>query len=155
MGAVYFYHLTRSATEEVLPTLLNKSRAAGWRVFVRGTRRDRLDWLDEKLWLGPDDAFLAHGREGGPYDTDQPILLGQAGIGNGAQALMAIDGAQVSVEEATDLTRASILFDGQDGDAVQAARDQWKRLTSAGIAAQYWSQDSGSWAMKAESPKRG
>jgi DNA polymerase-3 subunit chi len=43
-----------------------------------------------------------------------------------------------------------VIFDGHDGAAVQVARDQWKALTQAGCAAQYWAQDSGQWAMKAE-----
>ena len=73
MGEVYFYHLTRAPLEATLPTLLGRARAAGWRVAVRGTDAARLDWLDEKLWL--DDGFLPHGRAGGEFDGDQPILL--------------------------------------------------------------------------------
>jgi DNA polymerase-3 subunit chi len=34
---------------------------------------------------------------------------------------------------------------------VQAARVQWKALTGAGCAAQYWSEESGNWEKKAES----
>jgi DNA polymerase-3 subunit chi len=33
---------------------------------------------------------------------------------------------------------------------VARARDQWRGLTRAGIAAQYWSEESGSWVKKAE-----
>ena len=58
MGAVYFYHLTRRPLEATLPMLLDKALDAGWRVLVRGTESARLDWLDEKLWLGPEDGFL-------------------------------------------------------------------------------------------------
>ena len=75
MGAVYFYHLTRRPLEHTLPTLLDKARGAGWRVAVRGPDPDRLAWLDEKLWLGPEDRFLPHGLAGGPHDAAQPILL--------------------------------------------------------------------------------
>ena len=65
MGAAYFYHLTRAPLEAVLPMLLEKSVAAGWRVMVRGTDDDRMKWLDERLWLGRDDGFLPHGLAGG------------------------------------------------------------------------------------------
>ena len=75
MGAVYFYHLTRQPLEHTLPVLLDKARQAGWRIAVRGTDPARMDWLDEKLWLGPEDGFLPHGRAGGPHDAEQPILL--------------------------------------------------------------------------------
>ena len=44
-------------------------------VLVRGTDAGRLDWLDQKLWAGGDDAFLPHGLAGGPHDALQPILL--------------------------------------------------------------------------------
>ena len=68
MGAVYFYHLTRTPLEATLPTLLGKARKAGWRVSVRGTSAERMAWLDEKLWLGTDEQFLPHGLAGGPFD---------------------------------------------------------------------------------------
>lgn len=150
MGAAYFYHLTRSPLEATLPMLLGKALGAGWRVAVRGTDGARLDWLDEKLWLG--DGFLPHGRAGGEFDADQPVLLTtEAEVPNGAVCLMAVDGAAVGAEEVTALERVCVLFDGNDGDALQAARDQWKALTGAGCAAQYWSQDGGGWEKKAES----
>lgn len=151
MGAAYFYHLTRRPLEETLPVLLEKARAAGWRVAVRGVDAARMDWLDERLWLGPEDGFLPHGREGGPHDARQPILLATgAAADNDPACLMAIDGAAVAAEEVERLERVCILFDGNDPAAVQAARVQWKALTDAGCAAQYWSEDSGRWEKKAE-----
>ncbi|WP_317054925.1 DNA polymerase III subunit chi [Roseovarius rhodophyticola] len=152
MGAVYFYHLTRHPLEVTLPQLLGKARGAGWRVLVRGVEDARLDWLDEKLWLGPDESFLPHGRAGGPHDARQPILLsretGQSA--NSAQCLMAVDGAEVSAEEVDALERTCVLFDGNDESALDHARGQWKTLTEAGCAAQYWSEASGRWEKKAE-----
>ena len=151
MGAVYFYHLTRQPLEVTLPILLGKARRAGWRVFVRGVDETRLDWLDEKLWLGPDADFLPHGLAGGPHDADQPILLtDSASAPNGAACLMAIDGAEISADEVTVMERACILFDGNDGAALEVARGQWRSLTGAGVSAQYWSEESGSWQKKAE-----
>ncbi|MCG6903933.1 MAG: DNA polymerase III subunit chi [Rhodobacter sp.] len=151
MGEACFYHLTQAPLETTLPMLLDRARAAGWRVLVRTSSDARADWLDQKLWLGPDDGFLPHGRAGGPFDADQPVLLA-AGGGNptGAGCLMAVDGADVSPQEVTKADRVCILFDGNDPDAVNTARGQWKALTAAGCAAQYWSQDSGRWQKKAE-----
>lgn len=151
MGAAYFYHLTRRPLEATLPMLLDKARAAGWRVAVRGTDTARMDWLDQRLWLGPEEGFLPHGLAGGPHDARQPVLLTtQADCPNRAQCLMCIDGAGVAPEEAARLERVCILFDGNDDAALQAARGQWKTLTSAGCKAQYWSEESGRWEMKAE-----
>lgn len=151
MGAVFFYHLTRGSLEATLPVLLGKARAAGWRVAVRGVDPARMGWLDEKLWLGADDGFLAHGVAGGAHDAHQPILLTcQSEAANAPACVMAVDGAQVEADEVAALERVCILFDGNDPQAVQGARDQWKRLTDTGCSAQYWSEDSGRWEKKAE-----
>ncbi|MFA3915381.1 DNA polymerase III subunit chi [Ruegeria hyattellae] len=152
MGAVYFYHLTRHPLEQTLPVLLDKARGAGWRVAVRGTDPGRLDWLDERLWLGPEEEFLPHGRAGGPHDAAQPILLtDSAEAVNDPACIMAIDGAEITPKEIEALERVCILFDGNDPEAVQCARGQWKALTEAGCAAQYWSEESGRWEKNAES----
>ena len=153
MGAVYFYHLTRSTAEDTLLQLLPKALGAGWRVAVRGRDRATLERLDARLWLVPEDGFLPHGLAGGPQDVDQPVLLtDSADLPNAAACVMALDGAEVQPDEATRLERVCILFDGNDPDAVVAARAQWRGLTGAGIAAQYWSEESGRWQKKAEHP---
>jgi DNA polymerase-3 subunit chi len=151
MGAAYFYHLTRKPLEVTLPMLLEKARGAGWRVAVRGREAARMDWLDEKLWLGPEEGFLPHGRAGQPHEAEQPVLLTtEAAMPNGAACLMTVDGAEVSPEDVQALERVCVLFDGNDAAAVQVARDQWKTLTGAGCQAQYWSEASGRWEKKAE-----
>ena len=151
MGAAYFYHLTRAPLERTLPTLLGKARQAGWRVAVRGTDSARMSWLDEQLWLGPEEGFLAHGLAGGPQDKDQPILLGtETTAANNPECLMAVDGAEVSPQDVAAMQRVCVLFDGNDDLALNRARAQWMALTDAGCAAQYWSEESGQWEKKAE-----
>ncbi|WP_288939479.1 DNA polymerase III subunit chi [uncultured Roseovarius sp.] len=151
MGAAYFYHLTRRPLEATLPMLLGKALQAGWRVAVRGVDPGRMDWLDQKLWQGPEEGFLPHGLAGGPHDADQPVLLTTApDMPNAAACLMTVDGAGVEPDEVQRLERVCILFDGNDPDAVQIARGQWKALTGAGCSAQYWSEESGRWEKKAE-----
>ncbi|MCT4555777.1 MAG: DNA polymerase III subunit chi [Pelagimonas sp.] len=152
MGAVYFYHLTQRPMVETLPVLLEKSLGAGWRVLVRGRDRDRMDWLDQKLWQGPEEGFLPHGLAGGDHDALQPVLLVWEGgaAANNPTCIMSIDGADLTAEEVQSSERCCILFDGHDPEAVQAARVQWKALTGAGCSAQYWSEESGRWEKKAE-----
>ncbi|MEL6242524.1 MAG: DNA polymerase III subunit chi [Pseudomonadota bacterium] len=151
MGAAYFYHLTRRPMEETLAMLLGKARQAGWRVIVRGRDQNRMEWLDEKLWLGSDEGFLPHGLAGGPHDDLQPILLttGTASSAE-AQCIMSVDGADVTADEIDRLDRVCVLFDGNDAAALQTARAQWKALKDAGASAQYWSEEGGKWAKKAE-----
>ena len=153
MGAVFFYHLTQRPVGETLAMLLHKTQANGWRALVRGSDPQRLAALDDQLWQGPPDSFLAHGLATGEAgDADQPVLLTtQPGNPNGAKCLMAVDGASVSATEAENFARVCILFDGFDPAAVDEARSQWRSLTAAGLAAKYWSEESGRWEMKAES----
>ncbi len=149
MGAAYFYHLTDSPLEATLPMLISKARGAGWRVLVRGSDPALLKRLDDVLWQGPDDGFLPHGMAGGPHDADQSVLLGDV-PSDGFACVMSVGGADVGADEVTAVERVCILFDGHDGAALEHARGQWKALTDAGCAAQYWAQDGGRWIKKAE-----
>ncbi len=153
MGCVYFYHLTRQPLEAALPKLIGAARAQGWRVAIRGRTEGHLTWLDDQLWREPADSFLPHGLAGGPHDARQPVLLTTSieAAPNDAQCLMAVEGAQVSVDEVAVHQRACVIFDGNDAAALETARNQWRSLSQAGAQAQYWSQASGKWEKKAES----
>ncbi|MBN8630212.1 MAG: DNA polymerase III subunit chi [Rhodobacterales bacterium] len=155
MGTVMFFHLMQSAPADTLAVNAPRALAQGWRVMVRGTDPDALDQLDAALWLkGGDDGFLPHGLAGGPHDPDQPVLLGLAEPANGARVLALVDGAGASDAEIAAMERVWVLFDGNDPDRLQAARAQWKAMTGAGHAAQYWSEETGRWEKKAESAAR-
>ncbi|MEM1129797.1 MAG: DNA polymerase III subunit chi [Pseudomonadota bacterium] len=150
---IRFYHLTRSPVETALARLLSRAFEAGHRTEVRGTDRDRLDWLDRKLWLGPDDGFLPHGLAGGPHDARQPILLTERSeLADNTTCLMVVDGAEIDAAETKQLERTCILFDGGDAAALDRARDQWRALTGAGLGAEYWSEESGQWKLKTSAP---
>ena len=148
MGSALFYHLTRSGPGQLLPMLIGKSLQAGWRVELRGRDRARQVALDEALWQG--EGFLPHGLAGGPHDARQPALLtveGQAAA-NAPRCLIALDGAEVSGAECAGLERACIVFDGNDPEALERARVQWRALKEAGVAAEYWSEADGRWERK-------
>lgn len=155
MPLVMFYHLMRGTVEDTAAVLLPRALARGWRAMLRGTDEGRLDRLDLRLWTVPEDGFLPHGREGGPRDADQPVLLGTGAAVNGAQALLLVDGAVASLDEARAMERVWLLFEAADPAAVEAARGEWRRLTGAGIAAQYWDDESGRWQMKTETRPEG
>lgn len=151
MGAAYFYHLTQRPLEATLPVLIDRALGQGWRVAVRGREAARMEWLDQKLWLAPEEGFLPHGLVGGPHDAHQPVLLTTGSeIPNDAVCLMSVDGAEVTPEETASFERVCVIFDGADAAAVDHARIQWRQLTEAGISAQYWSEESGKWEKKAE-----
>lgn len=148
MGNALFYHLTRSPAETLVTSLIARSRQAGWRVELRGAELTRMARLDELLWRG--DGFLPHGLAGGPHDGLQPVLLTVAGQGGpvGADCLIAIDGAAIDPVECALSQRICVVFDGNDPEAVDAARGQWRALTGAGVAAEYWSEADGRWEKK-------
>lgn len=152
MGAVYFYHLTRRPLEATLPMLVEKALGAGWRCVIRGTERAGLETLDQVLWTANPDGFLPHGLDGGAHDEGQPVLL-TTGCDARGECVMSVHGAELSADEIAACQRACVLFDGNDGAALQHARGQWKALTAAGCEAQYWSEDSGRWEKKAQHPK--
>jgi DNA polymerase III subunit chi len=152
MGAVFFYELHGTPLDATLPMLLDKARGQGWRVLVRSPDAQLLARLDDLLWQGPVDSFMPHGLAGGAHDADQPVLLGDLPA-TGFACVMAVGGAQITAQEAESLERGCILFDS-DASAKAEARIQWKTLTDAGIAAQYWAQEDGRWTKKAERPAK-
>ncbi len=151
MSDVFFYHLTSSPLEQVLPDLLGLCLKRHWRVCVRGPDPARLARLDDRIWLHREDGFLPHGLAGGAHDVRQPILLTTEGAVNHAQVLMLVDGARPDPSEVADYERVCLLFDGNNDDATTAAREDWKTIVAANIPAQYWAQDDGRWQKKAES----
>lgn len=156
MATARFYHLTRDPVEALLPQLIGKAQEIGLKVALRGVDRGRMEALDRLLWLG--EGFLPHGMAGGPHDGDQPCLLvwtaeAVEALPNRPGCLVTLDGAEVGAEEAQAVDRLCVVFDGMDEAAVARARDQWRALTGAGVAAEYWSRGSGRWECKAKHPK--
>ncbi|PZQ99628.1 MAG: DNA polymerase III subunit chi [Cereibacter sphaeroides] len=152
MGAVLFYRITRSSVDATVRNLATRALSQGWRVAVRGRSTERLDRLDNDLWLGPDEDFLPHGMAGGPYDADQLVLLTTAAAHtNAAVALMALEGADFAPADVTGMERVWVIFDGNDPYQLEVARNQWRMAVSAGLSAQFWAEEDGSWKKKEES----
>ena len=148
MALVIFYQLGQSSVEETARALLGKSRAAGWRVMLRGTSQTSLDYLDEELWKGSPECFLPHGLAQNDHATLQPIMLGTGIAPENMQALMLVDGAAFEASEARQMARVMILFDGQNKTILNIARGHWKEALALGVKAQYWSESLGRWELK-------
>jgi DNA polymerase-3 subunit chi len=150
MTEIFFYHLQRQPLERVLPQLLERSVERGWKVVVQAASDERVDALDAHLWTYRDDNFLAHGtaREADP--AAQPILLTTADHNpNGAAVRFLIDGVGLP-SDAESYDRIVLLFDGEDEDAVTAARTRWNEAKAQGFAVTYWQPDEqGRWVKKA------
>ena len=150
MTEVLFYHLQRQPIEKVLPQLLERSLERGWRVVVQAASDERVEALDAHLWTYRDDAFLAHGTYRESEAAQQPVLLTvQDDNPNGATVRFLIDGAPVP-HDAANYQRIVLLFDGEDDDAVAAARARWTEVKAQGFDATYWQADEqGRWQKKA------
>ena len=150
MTEVLFYHLQGQKLEGVLPTLLEKSLERGWRVIVQGASEERIDALDAHLWTYRDDGFLPHGTWREQEATAQPVLLTvNEGNPNAAGVRFLIEGAAMPAD-AEAYQRIVLLFDGDDEDAVAAARGYWTEAKAKGFDATYWQPDDrGRWVKKA------
>ncbi len=150
MTEILFYHLHRQPLERVLPQLLEKSFERGWRVVVQGSSEERIEALDAHLWTYNERSFLPHGTWRESEAADQPILLTiNAGNPNAATVRFLVDGAPVPAD-ASAYDRIVLLFDGEDDEALAAARERWTHAKSAGHDVTYWQTDEqGRWVKKA------
>jgi DNA polymerase-3 subunit chi len=150
MTEILFYHLQRQPIERVLPALLEKSLARGWRVVVQAASEERVEALDAHLWTFRDDAFLPHGTWRDPEAREQPILLTVNDDNpNQAAVRFLVEGAAIPADAAA-YERIVLLFDGDDPDAVADARARWQEAKGAGFSVTYWQPDEhGRWQRKA------
>jgi DNA polymerase-3 subunit chi len=150
MTEILFYHLQGQRLEGVLPALLEKSLRRGWRVVVQGASEERIEALDVHLWTYRDDGFLPHGTWREPGASAQPVLLTLTESNpNGSNVRILIEGAPMPADPES-YQRIVLLFDGDDEEAVTAARTHWSEARAKGFDVTYWQPDeSGRWVKKA------
>lgn len=146
---VLFYHLERTPLERVLPGLLEKTLARGWRAVVQAGSQERVEALDTALWTYRDGSFLPHGTSKDGAPEEQPIFLTSGpDRPNGATVRFFVDGSDA--DDLSAYERAVYLFDGRDEAAVAQARTQWANAKEAGHDVTYWQQtEQGGWEQKA------
>jgi DNA polymerase III subunit chi len=153
MSEIWFYHLERQPLDAVLPELLQKTLARGWRAVVHAGSDERVAALDALLWTYTTDGFLPHGTSADGFAKRQPIFLtSKAERPNAADVIFFVDGAlpkEWPEAEGAAVSRMVLLFDGNDPDATSAARAEWKRIKNSGADATYWQQSAaGKWEKK-------
>ena len=141
MTELFFYHLQRQPLERVLPTLIEKSLERGWRVIVQAASEERAEVLDSHLWTFRDDSFLPHGTWREPEVSEQPVLLTVHDHNpNAAAVRFLVDGVRVPAD-ASAYQRIVLIFDGEDPEAVAAARECWSEGKAKGFDVTYWQAD--------------
>lgn len=148
MSELHFYHLQRRSLEQVLPELLERSLARGWRAVVLSPQTERTEQLAVHLWTWKPDSFLPHGTPRDGNAAHQPVwLTTEDERPNDAAVLFLTDGATSA--RMGDYERVCDLFDGNDPDAVAAARQRWKAAKDQGLSLTYWQQTDKGWEKKA------
>jgi DNA polymerase-3 subunit chi len=144
MTETLFYHLERRALEDVLPGLVEKSLARGWRAVIKTDSAERSDALDNLLWTYDDQSFLAHAQSGDGEAARQPVLITVEDENpNHAEILLCVGGASpADWREAglSSLARVVMLFDGRDPNMLDRARAAWKDAKAAGHDVTYWKE---------------
>jgi DNA polymerase III subunit chi len=145
MTEIGFYHLTRSTLAQALPPLLIRTLAAGQRALILGPELG-LEAVSAALWA--QSAWLPHGAAADGDADLQPIWLSSDPEPlNGARFLFMVEGAETA--RLSDFDRVFDLFDGNNSEAVFAARLRWKIAKEAGHTLTYWQQTGSSWQKKA------
>jgi DNA polymerase-3 subunit chi len=140
---VGFYHLTRTTPDAALPELLGRSLQAGTRAVVVCGSEARVAALDRALWAASSPDWLPHGTARSGHAALQPIwLTDRPECPNGARFLFLLDGAEV---ELGAWERVFDLFDGNDPEAVKAARARWVAAKALGCTLTYWRQAEAGW----------
>ncbi len=154
MAEVAFYHMTVRPLSASLPVILGRALSRGWRAVVRAGSDGALAAVDDMLWQGGEDSFLPHGTAAMGHARHQPVYL-TTGAENpaGAGVLVLVEGARIDPAEAAGYDRTLLMFDGNDPQALHAARGDWTKVRGAGMAAVYHAQtDDGKWVEKMRAP---
>ena len=148
MTEIRFYHLLRKPLERALPELLEKCLQRGWRAVVMAGSEQRVEDLSRHLWTYSDQSFLPHGSAADGNPQRQPVWITDSDENpNASTVLFLTDGA--SSTRAAEYDLVCEVFDGNDPDAVTAARSHWRAYTADGHVLAYWQQDdSGRWVEK-------
>lgn len=153
MSEILFYHLERRSLDQVLPGLVERTLARGWRALIRVESAERAQAIDNLLWTWSEESFLPHAQAGDGTSAAQPALITvEDGNPNGAEVLFLAGGAvPISWQEPKDaFERIVILFDGRDPSELSAARAAWAAARESGRQATYWKQSAaGKWEKQA------
>jgi len=150
MSRLDFYHLQSTDLDHTLPLLAEKAYKLNKNIIIKIGTAERVPYINTLLWTYRDDAFLPHGSSSDGNASLQPIwLTSQDDNPNNASLLFLVDGADYEVSKLAEFERVFYIFDGNDVQMVQQARDFWKSAKALEMDCFYWQQDtSGHWQQK-------
>lgn len=140
---ISFYQLLKTPLDKALPRLLEKAYEAGFRCLVVCDSPERLTSLDSALWTFTPGAFLPHGAVGDP--KRHPIWLSLECTNQNQANLIAITNG-ITPPNLTEFNRCLDIFDGNDPQSTQAARERYKQHLKQGHNLAFWQQtEQGTW----------
>lgn len=146
--AVQFYHLLSTPLERALPRLLEKALAAGFRVVLTTDTPERLERLNQLLWSYDPASFLPHGTAADGHAALQPVYLTTGTERPNDGRILAVTDGKFP-DNALEYERILDIFDGNDTQAVEAARTRWASYARQSFALTYMRQNAaGGWDKK-------
>lgn len=150
MTEIRFYHLQNQSQDQALPALLGKVLERGHRVVVKICNDAQKEQMNNHLWSFKDDSFLPHGSDKDGNAKAQPVWLTSKDENpNEADILILCQGASSEIQ--SDFKICCEIFNGNDDDALSAARAHWKAYKEqGGFDITYWKQSqTGGWEKEA------
>lgn len=139
---VAFYHLTVTPLEKALPKLVEKIYQSGLRALIVCDSQERMETINSVLWTFSQNAFIPHGYVGDPARHPIWLSLSSENI-NQADVVIVLNGTMIPKDV---FSRCMDMFDGNNPDAVYAARDRYKSYRDMDLKLAYWKQnEKGAW----------
>jgi len=150
---IWFYQTMPNGFLVSIASLVEKIYEKGMRLFIHGHDEAIIGALDELLWTYNPTGFLPHGLQSSDRSDKQDIILGTNPIMN------IDDGPHLGNEFGVYLSitpqawpneigfqRMMFLFDGNDNEHRQWARQAWLSFKQKDFSLQFWKQsESGKW----------
>lgn len=146
MAEVLFYQLEKQSLDDVLPGLVERALARGWRALIQTESAERAQAIDNLLWTWSEESFLPHAQTGDGDPARQPVLVTtEADNANRADVIFLVGGAMPVYwgDGSMVFARIVVLFDGRDISVLPTARAAWAACREAGHDATCWKQSSG------------
>lgn len=149
MTELGFYHLTATPLEKALPKLLLKILEGGNKAVLLADNEERLNNMNRLLWVFSTNKIIPHGVKKDGFMEDQPVYLTlEEENPNDSDVLLILGGREP--EFLNKFSRCIDIFDGNDNNEVEMARERWKKYKAKKgkdtLQLVYWKQDEkGSW----------
>lgn len=142
---ISLYHFTKEPLEKALPRLMEKVYASGKRALIMAQTDEQVEALNKGMWTFATFAFIPHGSQADGFAEQQPIwLTTKEENPNGAEIIVLTNNIQT--DYIAQFSRCLDVFDGNDINALQQAKQRISMYKSNQYNLTYWLQGTkGNW----------